>query len=95
MTDTKEPNHRNAIIGARADWRGATRMPIAGTRTLACEKCGTPTLFAPSSLARPEAAGAMFVCLPCAGKLVEENPKFQMGAVTEAQLAELRKAGVL
>lgn len=72
-------------------------MPIAGTRTLACEKCGTPTLFAPSSLARPEAAGAMFICLPCAAKLVDEegHPKFQVGALTEAQRAELRKAGVL
>ena len=88
------PDHRNAIIGARANGRIASAIP--GTRTIACEKCAAPTLFAPSSLARPEAAGARFICLPCAAKLVEEeNPKFELGAITEAQLAELRKAGVL
>jgi hypothetical protein len=87
------PDHRNAIIGARANGRIASAIP--GTRTIACEKCAAPTLFAPSSLARPEAAGAMFVCLTCAAELVKESPKYEVGAITEAQLAELRKAGVL
>jgi len=90
-------DHRNAIIGARADTYAYAPGKIPGTRTLACEKCGEPTLFAPSSLARPEASGAMFICLPCAANLVEKEgyPKFEVARMNEAQLAELRKAGVL
>lgn len=87
------PDTRNAIMGARAD--GRVGSAINGTRTLACEKCEEPTLFAPSSLARPEAATAMFICLTCAAELVAEGHiKFELGPITEAQLAELRKAGV-
>jgi hypothetical protein len=81
---------RIAIIGAPVDGRTASEIP--GTRALACEHCAGPTWFAPSSLERPEAASAIFICWPCAVKLAEQETGFEVGPLTEAQHAELQKA---
>jgi hypothetical protein len=63
---------------------------IPGTRIIACELCGSPTRFAPSSLNRPEAAGATFVCMACAeGKATDET---EIAGPTDEQLREMRLA---
>lgn len=82
------------IIGAPAEGRAHNGIP--GTRVVACELCQQPTLFAPSSLNRPEAAIAKFICMPCAAELDRAAGGIaEIGELTEPQLAELRKAGVL
>jgi len=93
------PEDRPAfIIGARAANYKAEDIP--GTRTLDCELCGEPTLFAPSSLNRPEAKRAEFICADCASKLggpseVAPPTREQMGEVADALRKALDESGAV
>ncbi len=77
------------IIGAPAEGRQGNG--IEGTRTLDCELCKGPTLFAPSSLERPEAQTARFICWPCSRNKL--SPNTQIADITPEQIRELIKAG--
>ena len=77
------------IIGAPAE--GRLDNGIEGTRTLDCELCKGPTLFAPSSFDRPEAREARFICWPCSRNML--SPNTQIADITPAQIRELIKAG--
>jgi len=75
------------IVGALAE--DTKDQFIRGTRTLQCEMCNRPTLFCPSSLNRPEAAGATFICMRCAGVVAETVDSFRVGMFTDEQMQEL------
>lgn len=62
--------------------------PVEGTRLIDCELCKQPARFAPSSLNRPEAGTAKFICLGCALKM----PELEIGEPTPEQIRELHDA---
>ena len=81
------------IIGPVVDETNAFILQcIAGTRILECERCSGPTFFAPSSLNRPEAKAAVFICMRCADKLAAESKTFEVATITDEQLQELHDA---
>lgn len=78
-------------VGAPAN--PALRAMVEGCRTLACELCGRPTIFAPSSLTHPAAREATFICVPCLEGLQSKGQPIPV-EVTPEQLRELRRAGI-
>lgn len=87
---------RISIMGAPDKGQGEHQY-AKGTRRLACEDCKGPTFFAPSSLNRPEASGARFICLDCAKRLSREYEgaePLDIGPLTEAQRRELVAQGI-
>jgi len=80
------------IMGAPTFGREAQEAGVEGTRIIKCELCEQPAFFAPSSLNRPEAAYATFVCLACGLKGFEAAGITEIAALTDAQLQELKQA---
>jgi hypothetical protein len=89
-----DPNLKPFIIGAPA--KGVALRPYPpGSRVIGCELCFAPTLFAPSSLTRPEAATALFVCMGCAFKQASEGGEpLEIAPITDEQKRELAACGL-
>jgi len=66
-----------------------------GTRSITCEDCGGATYFAPSSLNRPEAKDARFICIDCAKKMHASATKpIETGPLTDEQRREFTDRGL-
>jgi len=67
--------------------------PIAGTTDRPCDDCSAATMFAPSTLARPEVGhpNSRFVCIECG---VKRMPRLKIATPSEAQKAELAANGI-
>lgn len=82
------------IIGAPDRGQGLEGY-AKGTRSITCEDCGGATYFAPSSLNRPEASSARFICTDCAKRRqAEATDPPEIGPLTDEQRREFVERGI-